>query len=409
MADSAQDNKPLRGIRVVSMEQQVAGPYCTQMLAHQGAEVIKIERPGSGDSSREMAPILKNDKGEVNSGYFMRFNLNKKSITLNTRSDEGREIFKGLARQADVIVENFRPGMMQKLGIGYNVLSNLNPRLIYASISGFGTLDQYKGPYSDRPAYDIVSQAMGGLMHVCGQADGPPTWLGIALGDIYSGVMAAYGITLALIHRQHTGEGQYLDISMYDNMASLAERYLAAYSLTGQVMSRGKEKYIAPWGPFQVKDGYVALIVATESDWAKFCTAIGHNELIGHEKTKSGPARAANMESFIGPIISDWFMQYTKQEVTEILLRDGMPVGPVQDPKEVFECPHIKARDLIVETNDPIVGPVKLIGSPLKLSKSPEQLTEPVPSLGQHTDEVLRTLLGYSAEQIAKAREAGVV
>ena len=250
---------------------------------------------------------------------------------------------------------------------------------------------------------------MGGLMHTCGQADGPPTWLGIALGDIYSGVMAAYGILLAIIHRQKTGEGQYIDLAMYDNMASLAERYLSAYSLTGQTMMRGKEKFIAPWGPFKVKEGYVALIVATENDWAKFCSAIGHEELIGHEKANSGPARAENMEGYIGPIINEWFIKHTKQEVTEILLKEGLPVGPVQDSKEVFECPQIKARDLIIETDDPIVGPVKLVGSPIKMSKSPEQLTNPVPSLGQHTDEVLRDLLGYTDEQVANAREAGVV
>jgi crotonobetainyl-CoA:carnitine CoA-transferase CaiB-like acyl-CoA transferase len=318
-------------------------------------------------------------------------------------------VFKDLVKNCDVVVENFRPGMMQKLGLGYDVLSGINPGLIYASISGFGTLPQYKGPYSDRPAYDIVAQAMGGLMHTCGAFDGPPTWLGIALGDIYSGVMAAYGVTLALIHRQSTGEGQYIDVSMYDNMASLAERYLTVYSLTDQVMKRGKERFIAPWGPFSVKDGYAALIVATESDWAKFCNAIGHPELIDDERSNSGPKRAENMDGFLGPIISEWFMKYTKQEVTDILLDLGMPVGPVQDSKEVFECPHIKARDLIIETNDPIVGPTKLVGSPLKLSKSPQQLTDPVPMLGEHTDEVLSDLLGYSAEKITKIKEAGAV
>ncbi|HXV44534.1 MAG TPA: CoA transferase, partial [Anaerolineae bacterium] len=224
--------KPLDGIKVLSFEIQVAGPYCTMMLADQGASVIKVERPEGGDTARGGAPKIKNDQGQTQSGYFLRFNRNKRSVTLNLKSDKGRQIFRDLAGQSDVLVENFRPGLLSEMGLGYKELSELNPGLIYASISGFGSMEGYLGPYSKRPAYDIVAQAMGGLMNTCGQAGGPPTWLGVALGDIVSGMQAAYGIILALYERVQTGRGQYLDISMYDTIIGLAERSVTAYSLT---------------------------------------------------------------------------------------------------------------------------------------------------------------------------------
>ena len=406
---NAETQKPLNGVRVIGVEQQVAGPYCTMMLAQQGAEVIKIERPGVGDSSREMAPILSNDKGEKSSGYFMRFNLNKRSLTLDITKPEGQGVFKRLVAESDVVVENFRPGLMKDNGLDYPVLKAINPRLIYASISGFGTLPDYAGPFSGRPAYDIVSQAMGGLMHTCGFEDRPPAWLGIALGDIYSGVMAAYGVTLALIDRQKTGEGQYLDISMYDNMASLAERYVTAYSLTGNVASRGREQYIAPWGPFPVSDGHIALIIATERDWGKFCEAIGHPELVGHPQCRSGPLRAANMDTLIRPIVEEWLLDKSKDEACAVFLSRGLPAGPVQDAREVFDCPHLKQRDLFVETDDPVVGRVRLVGSPLKLSGSPAQMNAPAPRLGEHTSDILQGILQLSAAEIGRLAEEKIV
>ncbi len=401
--------KPLTGLRVIGFEIQVAGPYCTMMLADQGAEVIKVERPGKGDTAREGAPHVKNARGEQTSGYFMRFNRNKKSVCLDVQKPEGQAIYKDLVKTADVVVENFRPGMMDKLGLGYEALRKINPRLIYASISGFGTLEQFKGPYSDRPAYDIVAQAMGGLMNTCGDRNGPPTWLGVALGDIYSGVLAVQAILLALIQRQQTGEGQYIDVSMYDAIISLAERSVTAYSLTGHILERGREPYMAPWGPFKTKDGYVALLVATEADWAKFCNAIGRPDLIGHPQANSGPTRAQNMETFLGPIIGEWIGSRTKAEVTEILLREGLAVGPVQNAKEIFECPHVAARQLLLEVDDPVLGPVKLVGPPFKMTANLDRIAQPAPALGQHTDQVLRDILGYSDERIKELREKAVI
>ena len=401
--------KPLSGIKVVSFEIQVAGPYCTMMLADQGADVIKLEQPGSGDTARGGAPRVENEKGEKQSGYFLRFNRNKKSLTLNLKTDAGQEIFRRLAADADVLIENFRPGLLDDLGLGYAALSEANPGLVYASITGFGSLEGYLGPYSKRPAYDIVAQAMGGLMNTCGQAGGPPTWLGVALGDIVSGMNAAYAIMLALYERAQTGRGQYIDVAMYDSMVALAERSVTAYSLTSHVLERGREPYMAPWGPFECSDGYVALIVATERDWERFCGAIERPDLVGHEGATSGPERAANMSGWLGEIIEGWFRGRTKAEAAETLLAAGLPVGPVQDASEVFGCEHVAARKTMIDVPDPILGSVKLVGPAVKLSGSPEPITNAAPLLGEHTAEILTERLGYTADQVAQLQEEGVV
>lgn len=401
--------KPLEGIKVLSFEIQVAGPYCTMMLADQGASVVKVERPGSGDTARGGAPRIKNEQGQQQSGYFLRFNRNKRSLTLDLKDEAGRNIFRDLARESDVVVENFRPGLLDEMGLGYRDLAALNPGLVYASISGFGTMEDYLGPYSKRPAYDIVAQAMGGLMNTCGQAEGPPTWLGVALGDIVSGMNAAYAIMLGLYQRSQTGQGQYIDVSMYDTIIGLAERSISAYSLTEHVLQRGREPYMAPWGPFETQDGWVALIVATERDWARFCEAIERPDLVGHEGATSGPERAKNMGGWLGEAIAAWFKQQTKAGAVEKLLAVGLPVGPVQDAQEIYNCPHVAARQTLIDVPDPILGQVRLVGPPIKLSGSPTPITNPAPLLGQHTAEILAELLGYSEEQVAQLQADGVV
>jgi CoA:oxalate CoA-transferase len=401
--------KPLDGIKVLSFEIQVAGPYCTMMLGDQGADVIKVEQPGSGDTARSGAPMVTNENGEEQSGYFLRFNRNKRSVTLNLKSESGREIFRGLAGQSDVLIENFRPGLLDEMGLGYDSLSADNPGLVYASITGFGSLEGYLGPFSRRPAYDIVAQAMGGLMQTCGQAGGPPTWLGVALGDIVSGMNAAYAVTLALFQRAATGRGQYIDVSMYDTIIGLAERSLTAYSLTGATLERGRELYMAPWGPFECSDGWVALIVATERDWGRFCEAIERPELIGQDGATSGPERARSMSGPLGEVIAGWFKERTKAEASETLLAAGLPVGPVQNAKEIYECPHVEARRTLIDVPDPVLGSTKLVGPPFKLSASPEPLTGAAPLLGEHTAEVLRDRLGCSDENVTALRAEGVV
>ncbi len=402
-------HKPLDGIRVLAFEVQVAGPYCTMMLADQGASVVKVERPEGGDTARGGAPKIKTDKGETQSGYFLRFNRNKRSLTLNLKSEQGRRLFGELAEKSDVLVENFRPGLLDEMGIGYKALSERNPRLIYACISGFGSLEGYLGPYSKRPAYDIVAQAMGGLLNTCGQADGPPTWLGVALGDIVSGMNAAYAIMLALYQRAETGRGQYIDISMYDTIIGLAERSITAYSLTNQVLERGRELYMAPWGPFECQDGWIGLIVATEGDWSKFCQAIERPDLVGHAGATSGPERAKNMAGWLGDVISGWFHEQTKADATTKLLAVGLPVGPMQTAQEIFDCPHVAARQLMIDVPDPILGSVKLVGPVARMSSAPEPLIGPAPLLGQHNDEILTELLGYTKEQIGRLKGEGII
>ena len=402
---------PLDGIRVLTNEVQVAGPYCSMTLADRGAEVIKIERPKYGDSAREGAPVLKNAEGERVSGYFMRFNRNKRSLTLNLKAPEGKEIYRELAGKSDVVIDNLRPGVMKKLGFGYDDLSAINPGIIYVSISGFGTMPELQGPYAGRPAYDIVSQAMGGLMYTCGQAGGPPTWLGIALGDLYSAALAVQGIMFALYERTKTGKGQYIDISMYDAMISLAERSLTAYSLTGHILKRGIEPYIAPWGPFQTKDGWIALIVPTERDWARLCEAMERPDLVGMEgETDSGPARAENMQGgFLQPIVEDWIRARTTDEVVEELLAQGLAVGPVQNAKDVFECEHAAARNAFIDIDDPVAGDVTLVGPPIKMSNQDTVITKPAPRLGEHNEAILRDILGYDPEEIQRLLDSGVL
>ncbi len=401
--------KPLDGVKVLAFEIQVAGPYCTMMLADQGADVIKIERPEGGDTARGGAPKLKNERGETQSGYFLRFNRNKRSVTLNLKNEQGRNLFAHLAAKSDVVVENFRPGLLDEMGIGYKSLSERNPGLIYACISGFGSMDGYLGPYSKRPAYDIVAQAMGGLMNTCGQADGPPTWLGVALGDIVSGMNAAYAITLALYQRNRTGRGQYIDISMYDTIIGLAERSVTAYSLTKHILQRGREPYMAPWGPFECQDGYIGVIVATEGDWSKFCQAIERPDLVGRDGATSGPDRAKNMSGWLGEIINAWFKTQTKAGATSKLLGVGLPIGPVQDAQEIFDDPQVAARQLMIEVPDPVLGSVKLVGPVAKLSGSPEPRTGAAPRLGEHNAEVLMEMLGYTKEQVGRLEEDGVI
>jgi CoA:oxalate CoA-transferase len=401
--------RPLDGIKVLSFEIQVAGPYCTMMLADQGASVIKVERPDGGDTARGGAPKIKNDKGETQSGYFLRFNRNKRSVTMNLKSERGRQLFRDLAAKSDVLVENFRPGLLDEMGLGYKTLSEINPGLIYTCISGFGSLEGYLGPYSKRPAYDIVAQAMGGLMNTCGQSDGSPTWLGVALGDIVSGMQAAYAITLALYQRAQTGKGQYIDISMYDTIIGLAERSVTAYSLTGHILERGREPYMAPWGPFKCQDGYIGVIVATEGDWAKFSQAIERPDLVGHAGATSGPERAKNMSGWLGDIINEWFSRQTKAEATRKLLIVGLPIGPVQNAMEIFDCPHVAARQLMIDVPDPILGSVKLVGPVARMSGNTEPRTEPAPALGQHNGEVLKELLGYTEEQIGQLKEQAII
>ena len=400
-------NRPLDGIRVVALEQYMSGPYCSMLLADAGAEVIKIERPGKGDPRRSIPPFAKKGKNKK-AGGFMAYNRNKKSLALNIRSDCGKKVFLDLVEKTDVVVENLRPGSVDKMGIGYDILKNINPKLIYAAISGFGRLDGYKGPDSHRPAFDIVAEAMSGIMNLVGYDDKPPSWTIYGMADLYSGLCTAYGIMQALFMRERTGKGQFVDSSMLDNMISLNERMVMLYSITGVEPRRGQLKHIFPRGAFPCQDGYIALNVPDDLVWAKLCKMLEREDLIQDKKSKTGTARASNSDILI-PIIENWMMERTRDEVENILNKNGIPVGPVYTAKDVFESKQVQARNNLLSIDDPLVGNHQFARTPIHLSTSPEIPAKPAPELGQNTEEILSTLLSYADEQINKLEKNEII
>ena len=399
--------RPLSGVRVIGMEQYMAGPYCTMLLADAGAEVIKIERPGKGDPRRAIPPFVEKD-GLKKAGGFMAYNRNKKSMALNLRHPNGQEIYKQLAAKSDVILENLRPDAMAKLGLGYETLRKINPRLIYAALSGFGRLPGYEGPYSNRPAFDIVAEAMSGVMHSVGFEDKPPSWTIYGMADLYSGLVTAYGIMQALFMRERTGEGQFVDSAMYDNMLALNERMITLYSLAGQSVHRGRLRNLYPRGAFKAKDGYIALNVPDDLIWGRLCQAMGREDLIDDPRSNNGIARAEN-QHFLKLIIEGWLETLTRDEATDRLNSISVPTGPVQTAEDIFADPHVEARGMLMTVPDPDVGDHRFARSPLHLSAAPELPKRPAPNLGQHTRYVMEEVLGYRAGQISALVEDGVI
>ena len=391
-------DRPLTGIRIIALEQYMAGPYCTMLLADAGAEVIKIERPGSGDPRRSIPPFAEKD-GTRKAGGFMAYNRNKKSFCLNVQSDEGKTIYLDLVKSADVVVENLRPGSTDKLGIGYKDLKVINPKLIYAAISGFGRLEGYKGPDSDRPAFDIVAEAMSGIMHLVGFEDKPPSWTIYGMADVYTGLCTSYAITQALFQREKTGKGQFVDSAMLDAMISLNERMVMLYTMTGEEPHRGRLKHLYPRGAFKCKNGYLAMNVPDDLVWSRLCKSMEREDLIDDVKSNTGTARAANGD-FLGPIIEEWLSKKTRDEAEKILNENGVPVGSVYTAKDIFESEQVKARRSLIDIEDPDVGTYQFARGPVMLSDAPEIETNPAPDLGQHTHEILSSILGYSDEQI---------
>ena len=399
--------RPLDGIRVIALEQYMSGPYCSMLLADAGAEVIKIERPGSGDPRRSIPPFAQ--KGDIKkAGGFMAYNRNKKSLSLNIRSNSGQKIFLDLVKIADVVVENLRPGSVNKLGLGYETLKEINPKLIYAAISGFGRLEGYEGPDSQRPAFDIVAEAMSGIMHLVGFEDKPPSWTIYGMADIYSGMCTAYGIMQALFMRERTGKGQFVDSAMLDNMLSLNERMIMLYSITGQEPKRGQLNHLFPRGAFKCKDGYLALNIPDDIMWERLCKIIDQKELIDDERSKTGTARAAHSTE-LAPIIENWLKNKTRSEAESLLNENGVPVGPILTAKEVFASEQVKVRKGLIEIKDPDVGSYRFARTPVHLSSSPEIPTEPAPDLGEHTNEILSSLLNYSKAKIKDLQKHEII
>ena len=400
---------PLQGIRVIAVEQYIAGPYCSMLLADSGAEVIKIEQPRRGDPRRTIGPFAEDEKGNRTSGGFIAHNRNKKSLALDLGKPEGQEVFLELVKGSDVVVENLRPGAMEKLGLGYERLRKVNPRLVYAAISGFGRMDPYVGPYSQRPAMDVVVEAMSGIMHMVGFEDREPITTIYAMPDIYAALVGAYSITLALLQRGATGEGQFVDVSMYDSMVSLNERAVHIHSFTGLVPIRGREMLAAPRGAFKAKDGYVAITNTTDEMWGRFARLLGREDLIANPDTATGAARASHVDDILRPIIEGWLADKGKEEASEILLAAGVPAGPVRTIEDVFHCPQVEARKMLIEIEDPIAGPRKFARTPVRGSAMAEVPTRRAPLLGEHTEEILRQLLGYDGERIIRLKDVGAI
>ncbi|MBL7203311.1 MAG: CoA transferase [Desulfobacteraceae bacterium] len=401
---------PLEGVRVLGLEQYIAGPDCTMWLADQGAEVIKIERPGSGDPRRNYLPAVEDNSGNKAYGGFEVFNRNKKSLTLNIQSEKGKEIFKEIVKHADVVVENMAPGTVEKLGLGYDTLRDINPRLIYAAISGFGRLDELKGPYSKWPAFDPVIQAMAGIMDQIGEADGPPLWGFPGLADLFTGVVTGYAILLALFMRERTGEGQFIDSSMYDSLAALNEMGIMNYSFGGGVVSRGAVlKFQAPAGAYKVKDGgYISFLAANDFIWKRFCKAIDREDLVENPKTATGPERVKNKD-FLEPIVEEWMGARTRKEVVETLLKSGVPIGPVQNTEDLINCPQLKAREMLIEIEHPVAGKRVYARSPIRMTKAEEVPTNPSPRLGEHTESILKDLLKYDEHKIEELHKEEII
>ena len=392
---------PLKGIRVLDLTRILAGPYATMILRDLGAEVIKIEQPGVGDEARDFGPF-KNDF----SLYFMSVNRGKKSITLNLKSPRGKELFLELVKGSDILVENFRPGTMEKLGLDYESLKTHHPSLLYAACSGFGQT----GPYATRGAYDMIIQGMGGIISITGEPDRPPVRVGTSIGDITSALFTAIGILSALRHRDQTGEGQLIDVGMLDCQVAILENAMVRYFSTGDIPRPLGRRHpaITPFEIFESADGYVVIAIGNNELWRKFCEHVDHPELIDDERFHTNALRTENHESLF-PILAEIMCRRTTDEWIEELEAIGVPCGPVNTVDKVANDPQVLARDMIAEVEHNTTGTVQIPGIPIKLSETPGQIDAPAPNLGEHTSEILTGLLGLEAEEVNQLKQNGIV
>ncbi len=394
--------KPLDGIRVVDLSRILAGPYCSMLLGDMGAEIIKIESPDHGDDTRGWGPPFID--GE--SAYFLSINRNKKSLTLNLKAGQGKDILTRLIGLSDVLIENFRPGTLGRLGFGYEQVRAMNPRMVYASISGFGQT----GPLAGRPGYDLIAQGEGGIMSVTGFPDGPPTKAGTAIADLAAGIFAAQGILLALYARERTGRGQLVDVSMLDGQVALLTFLAGIYFATGESPRRMGNQHptIVPYETFRSKDGYINLAIGNTNLWRTFCKAIGREELSADPRFGTESSRVENRNA-LKPIMDAIVAERTTRQWLELLEKAGVPAGSVNSVAEICEHPQIQAREMVVDVPHPTLGSVKVSGVPIKLSDTPGAVSTAPPLLGQHTAEILTGLLGCSLKEVEGLRKAGVV
>jgi CoA:oxalate CoA-transferase len=395
--------KPLHGIRVLDLSRVLAGPFCAMNLADLGAEVIKVEIPGRGDDSRGYAPRIPNSS---DSGYYYSVNRGKQSVTIDLRQPEGAEILLALARHADVVVENFSPGTMERFNVGYQRLREVNSRIVLCSISGFGQ----SGPMAAAPAYDIVAQALGGTMSITGQAGGEPTRCGVSIGDLAAALYGVVAILAALRTRDQTGSGQHLDIAMLDCQVAWLEDALARFSATGKVPGPigSRHPSITPFQHFRAADGHFVAGCGNEAIWQRFCDAIGMSALKTDARFATNADRTAN-HAELEPILMKHFATAARAEWLQRLEAANVPCAPIATVAEVAQNPHLKEREMILHADHPAFDGLIVPGSPLKTAGAAGAPATRAPDLGEHTDAVLGRLLGYDAGRLAELRAKQII
>ncbi|MBI2297072.1 MAG: CoA transferase [Betaproteobacteria bacterium] len=404
---------PLSHIRVLDLSRVLAGPWCGQNLADLGAEVIKVERPGTGDDSRAFGPPwLKDGSGKdtKESAYFASANRGKKSVTVNLGKPEGQKLVRELAAKSDVLLENYKFGDLARYGLGYEDLGKLNPALIYCSVTGFGQT----GPYRDRPGYDFMIQGMGGIMSITGERDdlpgGGPQRVGIPIADIMTGMYATISVCAALARRERTGAGQHLDLALLDTQVAVLANQGMNYLATGEVPRRigNAHPNIVPYQPFKTRDGNIILACGNDNQFGKFCEVADCRHLAQDARFATNAKRVENRAELV-LLLTEIFRRRTTREWVEALEAAGVPNGPINNIQQVFEEPQVVARGVKIELQHPLAGKVPLVASPMRFSGTPLEHKTPPPTLGQHTDEILRGMLGMSDAEISRLRSEGVI
>ncbi len=395
--------KPLDDIVVLDLSRVLAGPYCSMMLGDLGADIIKVERPNSGDDTRHWGP----PEAGGEAAYYLCLNRNKRSITVNMKSAEGQQIIKDLARQSDIVIENYKVGTLARMGLGYKELQAQNPGLIYCSITGFGQ----DGPYKDRPGYDFMIQGMGGIMSFTGEPDGAPTKVGVAIVDVTAGLFAANAILAALHHRQKTGKGQYIDIALLDSVVAWLANVGSNYLVSGKLPQRWGNGHpnIVPYEPFETQDGsYLALAIGNDRQWQKFCKLADMNALADDPRFATNPQRVKHRRELI-PMVAEKMKLKTRRQWQAELDAQNIPCGPINTLDHVFSDPQVLARNMVAEVPHPTAGAVKMVPSPMKLSDTPCTIDRHPPLLGEHTNDILIEKLGLNDQAIAGLRERSIV